>query len=61
MEIQVHSPTVRVTQQRGYEPAKSLPVFSDQDRVEGLVRVDPQLASTPGRLVISVRLTITRS
>lgn len=60
MEIQVHSPTVRVTQQRGYEPAKSLPVFTDQDRVEGIVRVDPQLALATGRLVISVCLILIR-
>ncbi|KAI0346440.1 hypothetical protein BDW22DRAFT_756700 [Trametopsis cervina] len=54
MEIQVQSPQVKVSRQRGYEPAKSLPVFSDQDRVEGVVRLDPHLHVSPGRLVISM-------
>ncbi|KAI0701370.1 hypothetical protein BC835DRAFT_245424 [Cytidiella melzeri] len=54
MEIQVHSPTVKVVRSRGYEPARSLPVFSDQDRVEGVVRLDPHLYLSPGQLVVSM-------
>ena len=54
MEIQVHSPTVKVVRSRGHEPAKSLPVFGDQDRVEGVVRLDPHLYVAPGQLVVTV-------
>lgn len=54
MEIQVHSPTVKVVRSRGHEPAKSLPVFGDQDRIEGVVRLDPHLYVTPGQLVVTV-------
>jgi hypothetical protein len=54
MEIQVQSPSVKVGRVRGHEAVKSLPVFSDQDRVEGLVRLDPHLYVSPGQLVITV-------
>ncbi|GJE94838.1 hypothetical protein PsYK624_110130 [Phanerochaete sordida] len=53
LEIQIHSPTIRSSHKNTYEPAKTLPVFGDHDRVEGAVLLDPELSSTPGRLTIT--------
>lgn len=54
LEIQLHSCTVRSSHKHTYEPAKTLPVYGDHDRVEGAVLLDSQLSASPGRLVITV-------
>ncbi|CAL1699600.1 unnamed protein product [Somion occarium] len=54
MEIHVHSPSVKVVEGRA---SHSLPVFGDHDKIGGTVHLDPKLASTAGRLTISMEGT----
>ncbi|KAJ3552869.1 hypothetical protein NM688_g3926 [Phlebia brevispora] len=54
MQLHVHSPTVKVMRRRGYEPSRTMPVYGDHDTVEGMVLLDPQLCTSPGRLTVSL-------
>lgn len=58
MQIHVHSPSVKVMRRRGYEPSRTMPVYSEHDTVEGVVFLDPHLCSSSGSLTISVSFII---
>lgn len=52
--MQIYSPSVKVVKHAGVGASRSYPVFSDQEKIEGRVMLDPS-CSQAGRLTISVR------
>ncbi|KAH8084368.1 hypothetical protein BXZ70DRAFT_1012051 [Cristinia sonorae] len=54
LEIHVHSPSVRVVDREGYGGSRPLPVFTERDKIQGVVHLDPKLFATPGRLTVTM-------
>ncbi len=54
MEIHVHSSSVKTMNRHGFEKSRTMPVYGDHDTVEGVVLLDSNLCSLPGRLTVSV-------
>jgi hypothetical protein len=53
MELRIDSPAAKVLRAHGSERPRSIPIFGDNDVVQGAVSLDTQLGS--GRLVVTVR------
>ncbi|KAI0792482.1 hypothetical protein C8Q75DRAFT_804856 [Abortiporus biennis] len=54
IETHIYSPSVRNHERREYGVSRTIPVFGDRDKIEGVVHLDPRLSTTPGRLTVSM-------
>jgi len=54
LEIHVHSPSVKMVDRGGYGASRPLPIFSERDKIQGSVHLDPKLHATPGRLTVTM-------
>jgi hypothetical protein len=53
LDMQIYSPSVKVVKQPGLAASQSIPMFGDQDKIEGKVILDSSYSQN-GRLTISV-------